>query len=58
MPANLFAIYLMNHVGRKWTILFSLMFEGACGFICVALILVDGKILVPYSPAQTPYAKR
>ena len=43
IPANLFGIYLMNKIGRKWTILYSLLFGAACSFICVALILIESK---------------
>ena len=44
IPANLFGIYLMNRIGRKWTIAYSCLFGAACSFICVGLILGEGVV--------------
>lgn len=43
IPANLFGIYLMNTIGRKFTIAFACLFGSACSFICVALIIFEGE---------------
>ena len=43
IPANLFGIYLMNKIGRKWTIVVSLLFGGGCSFLVVIFILFEGE---------------
>lgn len=59
LPGNLFSYLLVDRIGRKWTIILSLILSGACVFVVLAITTTSGRCVVsrcPRPPRIQPYS--